>query len=46
LSGDHGAIETWRRLEAAQRTRARRPDLFQPTQHEPEADPHGAANER
>jgi tRNA (guanine37-N1)-methyltransferase len=46
LSGDHGAIETWRRREALLRTRARRPDLFQHTQHEREADPHGAANER
>jgi len=45
LSGDHGAIDTWRSREAVQRTRARRPDLS-PTQHEPEADPQGAANER
>lgn len=28
LSGDHGAIERWRRREAEQRTRARRPDLL------------------
>jgi len=27
LSGDHGAIEQWRRAEAARRTRLRRPDL-------------------
>ena len=28
LSGDHGAIERWRRREALYRTRARRPDLL------------------
>jgi len=28
LSGDHGAIERWRRAEAARLTRARRPDLL------------------
>ncbi|MDH5674962.1 MAG: tRNA (guanosine(37)-N1)-methyltransferase TrmD [Myxococcales bacterium] len=28
LSGDHGAIERWRRQQALLRTRARRPELF------------------
>ncbi len=28
LSGDHGAIARWRRVEAEQRTRDRRPDLW------------------
>jgi tRNA (guanine37-N1)-methyltransferase len=28
LSGDHKAIAAWRRLQALQATRARRPDLF------------------
>lgn len=28
LSGDHGAVERWRRCEAIERTRVRRPDLF------------------
>jgi tRNA (guanine37-N1)-methyltransferase len=28
LSGDHGAVERWRRKEALRRTRARRPDLL------------------
>lgn len=28
LSGDHGAIASWRRAEALARTRAKRPDLF------------------
>lgn len=28
LSGDHGRIETWRREQAWQRTRSRRPDLI------------------
>jgi tRNA (guanine37-N1)-methyltransferase len=28
LSGDHGAIETWRRREAIRRTWQRRPDLL------------------
>lgn len=28
LSGDHGAIERWRRAQALAATRARRPDLF------------------
>ena len=27
LSGDHGAVEAWRREQAQERTRARRPDL-------------------
>jgi tRNA (guanine37-N1)-methyltransferase len=27
LSGDHAAIERWRREEAERRTRERRPDL-------------------
>jgi tRNA (guanine37-N1)-methyltransferase len=31
LSGDHAAIERWRRQEAERRTRARRPDLLEPT---------------
>jgi tRNA (guanine37-N1)-methyltransferase len=46
LSGDHGAIETWRRREAVERTRARRPDLHQRMQHEAEAGQNGTANER
>jgi tRNA (guanine37-N1)-methyltransferase len=29
LSGDHAAIERWRRLEARERTRRRRPDLLE-----------------
>lgn len=28
LSGDHGAVERWRRQQAEELTRARRPDLF------------------
>jgi tRNA (guanine37-N1)-methyltransferase len=28
LSGDHGAVEAWRREQARARTRARRPDLL------------------
>jgi tRNA (guanine37-N1)-methyltransferase len=28
LSGNHGAVEAWRRREALRRTRARRPDLL------------------
>jgi tRNA (guanine37-N1)-methyltransferase len=28
LSGDHGAVERWRREQALERTRARRPDLL------------------
>ncbi|MGL5406192.1 MAG: tRNA (guanosine(37)-N1)-methyltransferase TrmD [Propionibacteriaceae bacterium] len=28
LSGDHGRIATWRNMQAARRTRARRPDLW------------------
>ena len=27
-SGDHAAVERWRRMEAIKATRARRPDLF------------------
>jgi tRNA (guanine37-N1)-methyltransferase len=30
LSGDHGAVERWRREQALARTRARRPDLLPP----------------
>ena len=30
LSGDHGAVERWRRDQALERTRARRPDLLAP----------------
>lgn len=30
LGGNHGAIENWRREQAKERTRARRPDLEQP----------------
>lgn len=30
LSGDHGAVERWRREQAEALTRARRPDLLQP----------------
>ena len=29
LSGDHGKIEAWRRAQAMERTRARRPDLLE-----------------
>ncbi len=29
LSGDHGAVERWRREQAIERTRARRPDLLE-----------------
>jgi tRNA (guanine37-N1)-methyltransferase len=29
LSGDHGAVERWRREQALERTRARRPDLLE-----------------
>ncbi len=29
LSGNHQAIETWRKAEAVKRTKARRPDLFE-----------------
>jgi tRNA (guanine37-N1)-methyltransferase len=29
LSGDHGAVERWRRGQALERTRARRPDLLE-----------------
>ncbi len=47
LSGDHGAIDAWRRHESVLRTRARRPDLYpRPPEHEPEADPYGTASER
>jgi tRNA (guanine37-N1)-methyltransferase len=46
LSGDHGAIETWRRRESERRTRARRPDLSSQPNHEKEAGPNGTANER
>lgn len=45
LSGDHGAIDTWRRREAVERTRARRPDLHQRI-HEAEAGQNGTAKER
>ena len=30
FSGDHGAVERWRREQAVARTRARRPDLLEP----------------
>jgi tRNA (guanine37-N1)-methyltransferase len=29
LSGDHGAVERWRRARAIERTRVRRPDLIE-----------------
>jgi tRNA (guanine37-N1)-methyltransferase len=29
LSGDHGAVERWRREQALERTRRRRPDLLE-----------------
>jgi tRNA (guanine37-N1)-methyltransferase len=29
LSGDHGAVERWRREQAVERTRRRRPDLLE-----------------
>ena len=32
LSGDHAAIERWRRAEADKRTRQRRPDLLERTE--------------
>ncbi|HSH20998.1 MAG TPA: tRNA (guanosine(37)-N1)-methyltransferase TrmD [Candidatus Caenarcaniphilales bacterium] len=38
LSGDHGAVERWRREQALRRTRERRPDLVKRTEvpaHEP-----------
>ena len=34
LSGDHGAVDQWRRAEAERRTRARRPDLLGRTDEE------------
>ncbi|MFQ6111508.1 MAG: tRNA (guanosine(37)-N1)-methyltransferase TrmD [Nitrospinota bacterium] len=36
LSGDHKAIERWRRLEGLRRTRARRPDLLEGAELDPE----------
>ncbi|MBQ1925400.1 MAG: tRNA (guanosine(37)-N1)-methyltransferase TrmD [Proteobacteria bacterium] len=33
LSGNHGAVDTWRRLESIKRTRERRPDLFEKLKH-------------
>jgi tRNA (guanine37-N1)-methyltransferase len=33
LSGDHGAIARWRLEQRLSRTRARRPDLFEPSNH-------------
>ncbi|MBQ9242231.1 MAG: tRNA (guanosine(37)-N1)-methyltransferase TrmD [Proteobacteria bacterium] len=33
LSGDHGAVDTWRRLESIKRTRDRRPDIFEKLKH-------------
>lgn len=37
LSGDHGAVERWRREQMLQRTRDRRPDLLAPGDRELEA---------
>ena len=31
LSGDHGAVQRWRRAQALRRTRERRPDLLEGT---------------
>jgi tRNA (guanine37-N1)-methyltransferase len=36
LSGDHGRIRRWRRLESLRATRARRPDLLASARLEPE----------
>jgi tRNA (guanine37-N1)-methyltransferase len=39
-SGDHGAVDRWRREQAVERTRARRPDLLPaPTDGQPPAQP-------
>ena len=47
LSGDHGAIDAWRRREAEVRTRARRPDLsIETEQTELRRIPDGTANQR
>jgi len=35
LSGDHGAVARWRRLQAEQLTQDRRPDLLPPSQPKP-----------
>lgn len=45
LSGDHGAIETWRQRESERRTRARRPDLTDEPNHK-EAGPNGTESTR
>ncbi len=38
LSGDHGAVERWRREQALERTRARRPDLLESGQERASSD--------
>jgi tRNA (guanine37-N1)-methyltransferase len=44
LSGDHGKIAQWRRQQALERTRQRRPDLLQGSDHETEKEKdHGKA---
>jgi tRNA (guanine37-N1)-methyltransferase len=48
LSGDHDAIESWRRRESAELTRARRPDLCRETSgsHRPTAESQRTNRER
>jgi len=45
LSGDHARIARWRRVQAAERTRARRPDLLDPEVRSRDAEPSGAPSE-
>lgn len=45
-SGDHGAVERWRREQALERTRQRRPDLLEHAAHEGPADDPGRAGRR
>ncbi len=46
LSGDHGAVASWRRLEAERITRERRPDLWAEYKSEPHEPPVAAAGVR
>jgi tRNA (guanine37-N1)-methyltransferase len=39
LSGDHGAVDEWRREQALSRTKARRPDLIDRSMYTPPPDP-------
>ena len=39
LSGDHGAVDEWRREQALARTQARRPDLIERAMYTPPPDP-------